>query len=261
MTLAAEPVGTIFGIPITNALVNSWLTVILFLIISFIIQRQIKKGRGKLMQGAEMLVERLTALSDQITGSRKQTLRFLSFFSAIFLFVLASNWLGLLPGTGTIGFWRIEDGAKEFIPLLRPATSDLNTTLGLALLALVVSHVLGVKTHGGWKYINRFLRFRDLWSGIRQGGMQVVVGFVNFFVGLMEIVSEGSKVLSLSLRLFGNILAGEILLGVIAGLVGLAVPLPFIGLEIIVGIVQATIFAVLTLVYMTIAVTEHEEHA
>lgn len=259
VSLSAEHIGSLGGFPITNAMINSVIAMILFLAVAYGIRWQIQRGSGKLTGGAEMLVEKLIDIGDQVTGERNKTLRFLPFFGSVFLFILVSNWLGLIPGTGSIGLWKMEEGVREFIPLLRPATSDLNTTLALAVITLVVSHIIGIRSHGIWNYINRFIRFQDLWSGIRKGGMGIFTGFVNFFIGFIEIIGEMSRVLSLSLRLFGNILAGEILLGVIGSLIAFAAPLPFMALEIIVGIVQAIIFAVLALVYITIATTEHEQ--
>jgi F0F1-type ATP synthase membrane subunit a len=106
---------------------------------------------------------------------------------------------------------------------------------------------------GFWKYTNKFVKFGDLFRSFRKGGVSIMVAVIEFGVGLIEIFSEVAKMVSLSLRLFGNVFAGEILLTVLASLVAYLVPLPFMFLEILVGLIQATVFAMLTLVYLTMA--------
>ncbi len=161
--------------------------------------------------------------------------------------------MGLLPGTGSIGVWQTVHGELELVPLLRPANSDLNLTLAMALLSVVSSHVLGMLTVGFFVHWNRFIQLGSVWKAIRTlQPMKILVALIEFVVGLLEIVSELAKVLSLSLRLFGNIFAGEVLMTVIASLASFFVPLPFMLLEILVGIVQATVFSMLTLVYLTV---------
>jgi F-type H+-transporting ATPase subunit a len=176
----------------------------------------------------------------------------------IFLFVLVSNWMSQIPGTGSFGIFQ----AGAFIPILRPATSDLNLTLGMAIFAVVLSHFLGIITIGFFKYANKFLKFGDIWHAVKSGKiMNIFVSLIEFFVGLLEVVSEVAKMVSLSLRLFGNIFAGEVLLTVMASLFAYILPLPFMGLELLVGIIQAMVFSLLTLVYLTIATTPvHTAH-
>lgn len=138
------------------------------------------------------------------------------------------------------------EGEKEthhnpFTPIFRPGTADLSFTLALAFCAVLLTQVMGVMALGGWGYFSRFLNFHNP---------------IHFFVGLLEIISEFSKMVSFSFRLFGNIFAGEVLLTVIIALVPYIVPMPFYGLEIFVGAVQALVFSVLTLVFFKGAVTE-----
>jgi len=167
--------------------------------------------------------------------------------------------MGLFPGTGSIGVYQFHHGEVELIPILRPAASDLNLTLAMALIAVIGSHIFGIFTIGFFKHANKFIQLGTLWSSVRKGGINIFIGLVEFMVGIIELVSEAAKVVSLSLRLFGNIFAGEVLLTVIAGLVAFFVPLPFMGLELIVGIIQAMVFSLLTLVYLTVA-TEKISH-
>jgi F-type H+-transporting ATPase subunit a len=180
--------------------------------------------------------------------------------ATIFLFVLANNWLGLIPGTGTIGIYEIVHGQMELVPLLRPAGSDMNFTLALAVVTVIVSHFAGIRAVGFIDHLSKFVNVKGIWKSLRKGPMAIATAVIEFGVGFIEILGEFAKTLSLSLRLFGNVLAGEILMGVMLGLVSYVVPIPFIFLEILVGIVQATVFAMLSLVYLMIATTPHGSH-
>lgn len=160
------------------------------------------------------------------------------FVLSFFLFILLVNWSGLIPGVGTIGL--IED--KKLVPILRSATSDLNTTLALALVSAVATHVLSIKTIGFKDYLSRFFSLNPL----------------NLFIGILEIISEITKVISLSFRLFGNIFAGEVVILTVGSIFAFIFPIPFLFLEIIVGFVQALVFAMLTMAFMAILTTPHK---
>lgn len=163
--------------------------------------------------------------------------RFFPLVATIFLFVMFGSWAGLLPGAETIGV--ITD--HGFTPLIRGATADINTTLALALFAVASVQIFGYKLKG-MRYFKKFLDFSNP---------------INLFVGFLEIVAEISRVMSFAFRLFGNVFAGEVLLAVIAFLLPLLATLPFIGLEIFVGFIQALVFSTLTLVFINIATSEH----
>jgi F-type H+-transporting ATPase subunit a len=203
----------------------------------------------------------MLSFMDQVTHDRARSRRFLPLVGSLFPFILVSNWLGLLPGVGTLGLWGLVHGERELIPLFRPATSDLNMTLAMSVLAVLSSHVIGIMTIGFFKYGNKFIQLGSLWKAVARIGkvpagkyaIDLFAALVEFMVGLIELVSEAAKVASLSLRLFGNIFAGEVLIHVLSSLVAYVMPTPFMFLEIIVGIVQALVFSMLTLVYLTIA--------
>jgi F-type H+-transporting ATPase subunit a len=181
---------------------------------------------------------------------------------ALFLFILVSNWMGLLPGVGTIGFVETGEHGRIFVPLLRGATADLNTTLAIGLFSVVVSHVFGVIMVGLWNHFNKFVNIKAIIAipgKVKTDPTILMINPIKIFVGLIEIVGEVAKVASLSLRLFGNIFAGEVLLASMMALSAFILPLPFMFLELIVGIVQALVFAILTLAFMSIA-TMAEEH-
>lgn len=262
VTLYAEPIFHIGGFSVTNTLINSWAVVIIVVLLALVIRKSIKKIPQGIQNAFEIIIEGAMNMADSVTGDRKKTQRVFPIVFGIFIFVLLNNWLGLLPGIGSIGF--IERGAHEaiFVPFFRGGTSDLNTTLALAIFAVIGSNLFGVITVGIWKYFNKFVNLRALAQvpvKVKKEPSIAIVNPIKFFVGIIEIIGEVAKVASLSFRLFGNIFAGEVLLSSMALLFAFVLPIPFIFLEIIVGIIQALIFAMLTLVYFTIASTE-EEH-
>jgi F-type H+-transporting ATPase subunit a len=157
---------------------------------------------------------------------------------------VTNNWLGLLPGVGTIGLHETHHGKEVFIPLLRAGNADLNTTLALAVIAVVAIQIFGILAIGFWKYAGKFINFK---------------GPIDFFVGILELISELSRLVSFSFRLFGNVFAGEVLLIVIASLLPFIGPLPFYALEIFVGFIQALVFVMLALVFIKMAITDHAE--
>lgn len=259
--LAAEVVFQIGSFPVTNSLINAVLVSVLLVLLALTLRRRLTPVPTGLQNVAEAIVETLFQYFDQVTGDRRKSVRFFPIVATLFLFIALSNWLGVFPGIGSIGRTIVEHGESEFVPLFRPANTDFNLTLAMAVLAVIGSHVLGIAAIGFWKYSDKFIKLATIWRSFRHGGVSIMVAVIEFFVGLIEVVSEIAKMISLSLRLFGNIFAGEVLLTVMAGLVAWFVPLPFLLLELLVGIIQATVFAMLTLVYLTMATTEHEEHA
>jgi F-type H+-transporting ATPase subunit a len=263
--LAAEPIFFIGQFPVTNSYINSTLTMVGFMIFAFLVSRAVRRYKNRSPKGIlnffEAILEILYQYFDTVTQSRKKTIQFLPLVGSLFLFILVSNWIGLLPGIGSIGRYLVHHGEVLLVPLFRPATTDLNLTAGMAIISVVLSHFLGIAVIGFFRYAGKFIKLGDLWHGIKSGKpINILTAIIEFFVGLLEIISEVAKLLSLSLRLFGNIFAGEVLLTVLAGILPVLLPLPFMALELIVGIVQATVFAMLTLVYLTIATTEVTSH-
>lgn len=252
-TLFAEPVFHIGEFNITNSLLTSWLAVFLIIILSFVIRAKNTRLPSKFQSFIELVINGALDMMDLVTGDREKSKKVFPIVFSIFIFILINNWLGLIPGIGSLTY----DGTAIF----RGGTADLNTTLALGLFSVVAANVFGVMIVGGWNYLNKFVNIKALLEipkKITKEPTIVLVNPINFFVGLIEIVSEVAKVASLSFRLFGNVFAGEVLIASITALVAYLVPLPFMFLEIIVGIVQALIFAVLTLVYFTIASTSHD---
>lgn len=237
ISLSAEKLGTVASLPITNALVTTWLVMGILICITFLARRNLRLIPGYGQSIVEIVIGNLYDFFAAVTG--KHVAKFFPLLASLFLFIIAANWVGLLPGVGTIGFFH----GKEFTPLLRGATADLNTTLGLAVVAVAAIQYFGFQTVG-IHYSSRFLNFKDP---------------ISFVLGILEIISEISKVISFAFRLFGNIFAGEVLLAVMAFLMPFVVPLPFLMMELFVGFIQALVFSMLTAVFLNVAVSHGEE--
>jgi len=269
VSIAPEILFTVLGLPITNTLLTSWIVMLILIVVSIIISRNIKEIPGKLQSITEVVITKLADFLETIAGSKEVVRKFFPVAATIFIFILCANWIGILPGVGSIGFTNVEttqtehveDGVLEefgqvqveevtkeshesFIPLLRSVNSDLNMTLALALIIVTMSHIVGLVTIGVRDHIGKFFSFKSP---------------IKFFVGLLEFISELAKIISFSFRLFGNVFAGEVLLVIIAFLVPYIAPIPFLGLEIFVGFIQALIFTVLTIMFLGAATTVHEE--
>lgn len=244
ISLAAERIFTIFKMPITNTLLMSWIAMAVLILISVLATRKLKLVPRGIQNFVEAIIEFILDFINQITGNRKEAEKFFPLVTTIFVFILLSNWLGLVPGVGTIGFFEVAHaGSNEqvFIPLFRSANSDLNMTLALAIVSVLATQIFGIITIGFFKHLGKYISFKNP---------------VLTFAGILEAIAEAVKVLSFSFRLFGNIFAGEVLLIVMAVLLPFIAPLPFMLLELFVGFIQALIFAMLTLVFLKIAVSE-----
>lgn len=265
--LASEQLFSISGFPIFNTYINSSIVVLGFIVLGFFISRASKNLSAPqnaptgIINFFESLLEILLGYADQVTHSRAKSIKFLPLVGSLFLFILASNWLGLLPGIGSIGVYQLHNGTVELIPLFRPANTDLNMTLAMAVFGVTATHFLGITAVGFFKYANKFIKLGDVWHGFKSlDPIKIFVAIVEFMVGIIEVFSEVAKMVSLSLRLFGNVFAGEVLLTVIASIIAYFIPVPFLGLELLVGLIQAVVFSMLILVYLTIATTEIHQH-
>jgi F-type H+-transporting ATPase subunit a len=260
-TLFAEPVFNLGNFTVTNSLLNSWLVVLVVIIFSIILSKKLKQIPTGIQNAFEMVVEKALELCHTVTGQREKSLKFFPIVFSLAIFILLNNWLGILPGIGSIGRYLNENGAQVFVPFFRGGTADLNTTLALALFSVIGANLAGFIYTGTWKYFNKFVNikaFLEIPGRIRNDPSILLVNPIKAFVGLIEIIGEVAKVASLSFRLFGNIFAGEVLLASMSAIFAFIIPIPFMFLEIIVGVIQALIFSILTLVYMTIATTADE---
>lgn len=233
ISISAEPIFYLGELGFTSSMLVSLLTTIFLSVVAYIFYQK-RNTNSKFVLFIQALVESLYGFVQSIAPHKAR--EFFPLFGSIFFFVVFASWAGLLPGFETI--W-VNNG-RTFVPLLRGGTADLNITLGTAIVAVFMVQVFGYRSLG-MKYFKKFINFSNP---------------INFFVGFLELISEFAKIMSFSFRLFGNIFAGEVLLAVIAFLLPIFAPLPFIGLEIFVGFIQALVFATLTLVFVNIATSD-----
>lgn len=240
ISLKAEELFKIGGFGVTNSLFLTFVVSLILVLSAFLIYRKISIIPGKIQSFIEMTIEWFLDLMSSTLGSYKEAEKYFPLVITIFIFILASNLLGIFPGVGS---FLIHHNLKE-IPLFRSPAADLNFTLAFAVISVLMTNILGIMAVGFFPHINKFLNFKNP---------------IAFFIGILEFVSEIAKVISLSFRLFGNIFAGEVLLTIIFFLAPYFIPLPFLLLELFVGLIQAFLFAMLTLVSISLHTTI-EEH-
>jgi F-type H+-transporting ATPase subunit a len=240
ISLKAEQLFHIGNFGLTNSLLMSFFVSIVLIIFSFLFKNKVKLIPGKIQGVIEMILEFFLGLMESVLGSREKAEKYLPLVATIFIFILVSNWLGLLPGVGS---FILKEGDKH-IPLLRSPAADLNFTLALAVISVVATNFFGILVLGIVKHAKKFINFSNP---------------INFFVGILELISEVSKIVSFSFRLFGNVFAGEVLLIIIFSLVPYLAPVPFLMMEFFVGAIQAFIFSMLTLVFLSSSIS-HAEH-
>ncbi len=261
-TLYAEPIFHIGNFTVTNALFTSWIVVFILVILAIIIKIKTKKIPKGIQNFFEIMIEGAESLCDQVTNSRAITNKAFPIVFSVFMIVLLNNWMGILP-FGGFGLIEMGEHGKMFVPLIRSGTADVNGTLPLAILSVLGANIFGIFSIGLWKSINKYVNLNALggiFTKIRKDPSVIMTAPIMFAVGFIEFVGEFAKIASLSFRLFGNVFAGEVLLASMGSILAYALPTPFLLLEVFVGVIQAFIFAILTLVYYTIASMDHDEH-
>lgn len=240
--IAAEKIFSVAAFNVTNTYIHSLAAAFVIILFSFFVFRRASLVPAAAQGAFEYILDGALSLMLGVMGSKEKAERYAPVVLSIFFLVLVSNWLGILPGVGSVGFYKITEGHKLLVPLFRSAGSDLNFTLALGAMAVILVNVFGAAAIGISAHLKNFFSFK---------------GPIDFFVGILELLSEGAKVVSFSFRLFGNIMAGEVLLVIISFLIPYGAPIPFLGLEIFVGFIQALVFAMLTMVFIAIATMEH----
>ncbi|PIY72275.1 ATP synthase F0 subunit A [Candidatus Roizmanbacteria bacterium CG_4_10_14_0_8_um_filter_33_9] len=241
ISIKAESIFELFGFHITNSLILSLIVFLLFIIIAFVYTKDITaSNKSGFFYIFNAMLQTIYGLFESILGSN--TKLFFPVLSSFFVWILFQNWAGLLPGVGSILVKIEEHGRILHVPLLRGNNADINGTLALALISVIMIQVFGIKFLGLSGYLSKFFNFSNP---------------INFFVGFLDILSEFSKILSFTFRLFGNIFAGEVLMTIIAFLIPFLAPFPFLILEIFVGVVQALVFSLLTTVFLSMAIAKH----
>ncbi len=303
VALSGEPILSTSPRWFTNSLLMTVIVDIVLLALALATRFSLKEVPSGLQNAMEAIVETLYGLAESVAG--KNAAKFFPWAATLFLLIIVSNWSGLIPGVGSIGYYhpaeihgeqrvpadqelkdestgephsRVltnqlamadgklilvdlaavqaapaaaeEEGHGKFVPLLRAPSADLNMTFALALATMVMVQVWGVRFLGGG-YFRKFFNF---------SGPNTFMKSINAFVGILELISEISRILSFGFRLFGNIFAGEIVLATMAFLVAFLVPVPFYMLEVFVGFVQALVFMMLALVFFQMASISHGTH-
>ncbi len=233
ISIKAETVFRVLGFRLTNTLLLSVVVLVFFLIIANMYNRAANAPKkGLFFYFINFLLKSIYQLFESVL--KEKTDYFFPIMASFFLFIILQNWFELIPGVGSVLY--------HGVPLLRGNEADLNSTLSLALISVILIQVFGVKFLGFRGYMSKFINFRDP---------------ISFFTGLLEIISEFSKIISFAFRLFGNIFAGEVLLTIMAFLVPILASFPFLLLELFVGFIQALVFAMLTAVFVNMAITKH----
>ncbi len=238
ISLSAEKIGTLWGIPVTNTMLMSFVVFVLLATLTFFVRKNLALIPGRLQTLIETLFVGILDYMTETLENAKLARQLFPLILTIFLFIFTANLIEFTPGIGSIG-WTHPDG--EFVPLLRSMNTDLNTTLALTVIAFIVIEVVGVATLGFLRYSKKFVN---------------VSSVLGFMVGIIELFSEVARLVSYSFRLFGNIFAGEVMILVIQHFVPMVLPVPIMLFEVFVGFIQAAIFALLTLFFVKIAITE-----
>jgi F-type H+-transporting ATPase subunit a len=221
---------------ISSSIFTMWIVIAIVLVVVILMTRGLKLVPGGAQNAFEAFYEFLSDFGVSIAGAAARP--YVPLFAAFFILILFCNWSGLIPPVG-----RIEE--------LRAPTSDVNVTIGLALVSFLYFEFQGFKKLGVGGYLGKFFPFYEFRKGIGAGGIAL-------FVGLVELMLEFVKPVTLSMRLFGNIYGGEVALGVITALTVAFIPVALLGLEVMLNAIQALIFSVLTLIFITLAIESHE---
>jgi len=280
----------LFSLPVigdfylTNTLVATLIGDVIILGLALSVKRAVNRGEEILTGLAGVLEAIIEAAYDLLQNTAGKWAReIFPYFMTIILVVLVANWLEIIPGVDSIGILEPVDhghpveqvvpgvdtivageadhGGSTLVPFVRVASTDLNFTIGIALFSVFMTQVIGVQAQGlGYftKFFN-FKRFFKLWTKKDLGPFDLIFPFTDIYVGLLELIAEFAKLISFSFRLFGNIFAGTMVLFVMGTLVPM-VQSGFLLLEIFVGLIQAMVFGMLTMVFMTMATHAHDGH-
>ena len=244
VSLSAEKLGDFLGFPITNTLITSWVVILILASIAFFTYKRIAMVPGRFQTLLEWFLGGMFDYVAEVLESHALARRFFPLIITIFLFIFVANWLVFLPIVGSIGIYH----GDEFVSILRSVMTDLNVPLALAIISFLVVEVTGVTMLGAVKYGGKFI-------------VNPLRSPIGFAVGLVELIGEIVRIVSLSFRLFGNILAGKVLILVALFFMPYFLPVPLFAFEMFIGFLQAAIFALLTLFFLKLAVMPHGEDA
>jgi F-type H+-transporting ATPase subunit a len=243
ISLAPEVLFNIGSFPVTNSFFWLFSLSLILMILSFILSRNLKMVPGKIQNLMEMLIGGAYDFVESIIGQGKKAQRVFPLVATMFFFVLIANLLVYIPGQSAISLAK-DNG--ELIPIFRAIVADYGLVFVMTIISIITAQIVAVIASGPFSYLTRFINFRSP---------------MKFFLGIMELIGELAKIISLSFRLFGNIFAGEVLGAVMLFLAPFLIPLPFLFLGLLTATVQAFVFAVLTLVFISMASEMGQEEA
>jgi len=250
--LAIQPdiIFSIGSLGITNAMIMGLLVTLILSVITYWITKSLSLNPSKKQNIAELIIEGFLGFIEQLTGSRSQAAFLLPLIGTLFLFLGLSNIIGLIPGLTAITI----DG----IPLFRTPTNDFNMTFSIATAMVLLAQYASMKKFGFFGHMSKFFKFGHVIRSFKKGFSEGFISIIDFLIGLLDIISEFAKVISLSLRLFGNMYAGEVLAAVLMGVLAIIIPAPWTAMNFVVGILQAMVFGSLTAAYYSLSVADEE---
>ncbi|MEZ4103503.1 MAG: FoF1 ATP synthase subunit a [Candidatus Paceibacterota bacterium] len=236
---------------IANSTTFILLIIVLLVVFYRLVVRKFKIRPSSTQTVVEMIYEGIASFLDQITDSRERTNKIFPIIATIFIFVGISNLIGLIPGLTTIKIGSMS--------LFRTPTADFNTTFVLAFGSVLVLQFVSIVEWGLLDHINKFVKFKDVYKGFKGGLKSGVMSLIDFAIGLLDIVGEFAKIFSLSLRLFGNMYAGEVLMIIIMGGFAYLIPSLWLSMNILSGLIQALVFGSLVTAYYMLSIKPEEE--
>lgn len=252
-TIQPETLFQIKDFPITNSMFTALLVSVLLLSLALLFRRKYSIGglTNKFQTAVELLIETFLNLLEQLTGNRNRAKELLPLIGALFLFLGFSNLITLIPFFSSFSY--------EGESLFRTPTNDFNLTFSLALSMVLLSNIASLKKFGIFGHLGKFLKFKGIYLGFKQSIGAGFLAIIDFCIGLLDIVSEIAKIISLSLRLFGNMYAGDVLLMILFGAFALFIPDLWMAMSLLSAVLQALVFGSLTAAYYTLAVEAAEE--
>jgi len=234
------------GFPVTNTMTLTWLIVGLVIIFGVLLKKSLRlKAKNKIQLIVEMIIEAMLSMLDQVTQKRERSKKMLPIIGSVFLFFVITNLITLIPGLTSI----IVNGKALF----RVPTTDLNLTLALAVLMIGLTQIVSIKSKGVLNHMGEYIQIKQVYLGFKKSIGEGLTAFINFVMGLLDIIGEFAKIISLSLRLFGNMFAGEVLMVVMMSFSAFVAPSILIAQTLLVGLLQAMVFSILCAVYLNLS--------
>lgn len=255
ISLSPDILFSIGSFPVTNSFFWGVVLTLALIIFFGLVAKKMKNVPGPVQNFVEMILEAGYDFVRSVTGSDKKTEKVFPLVFTLFIFIIIANLITYIPGQSALTISR----GDELVPVFRAVIADYGMVFAMTMISIIVTQIVAIYMVGPFGYVGKFFNFKGLFvffKGFFKGKVDflgLAQGFFDAFMGIMDLVGEIAKVVSLSFRLFGNIFAGEVLTAVILFLAPFIAPLPFMILGLLSAIVQAFVFSVLTLIYITMA--------